>query len=325
MDRQQLGGSASSAPSGLGWVAPALGSAIGDVRMNDDSPAELVRHLRVAVTEGTTRDTFEVLRSSHHVFGVGARVVKLFRPHDRHEPEREWEGLAIAFGLGIGPRPILFDPVGELPAVVMTRVAGLPRAAALLSPDDIAAIGRAHVAIHAAPRSPSTPLAINHPARIRARTRAALQSHLIPQAAPEIVQLAWARGGAWLASPDATSLDEPPRLAFCRGDPNLANYLFDGDDLRLVDFEDCGVNDPAFELADMAEHLNSRAVPETAWELLQDVFELAPPDRTRFRLGRRLAALFWLTILVLREASARARGPETAEEQAGRVVELLEC
>lgn len=41
-------------------------------------------------------------------------------------------------------------------------------------------------------------------------------------------------------------------------DPNLANYLWDGHRVRIVDFEDAGRSDPEFELADLVEHIAAR-------------------------------------------------------------------
>ena len=41
-------------------------------------------------------------------------------------------------------------------------------------------------------------------------------------------------------------------------DLNPANVLWDGERCRLVDFEDGGLSDPAYELADHVEHIASR-------------------------------------------------------------------
>jgi hypothetical protein len=43
---------------------------------------------------------------------------------------------------------------------------------------------------------------------------------------------------------------------FGSGDGNLANYLWDGTRVRLVDFEYSGVSDRAFELAEATEHVS---------------------------------------------------------------------
>src|SRR4051794_32299866 len=42
-----------------------------------------------------------------------------------------------------------------------------------------------------------------------------------------------------------------------QGDSNLANFLWDGTEVRIVDFEDSGPSDRAFELADLVEHISA--------------------------------------------------------------------
>src|SRR5262245_59556183 len=44
---------------------------------------------------------------------------------------------------------------------------------------------------------------------------------------------------------------------FGQGDTNLANFLWDGERVRIVDFEDSGLSDRAFELAVLVEHLSA--------------------------------------------------------------------
>jgi len=41
------------------------------------------------------------------------------------------------------------------------------------------------------------------------------------------------------------------------GDPSLANFLWDGGRIRLVDFEDSGPSDRTFELAILTEHISA--------------------------------------------------------------------
>ncbi len=53
----------------------------------------LIDRLRSAVRRDDTHE-FEALRGTHHVFGVDGLVIKLFRSHRRHEPEREWHTMA---------------------------------------------------------------------------------------------------------------------------------------------------------------------------------------------------------------------------------------
>jgi phosphotransferase family enzyme len=64
---------------------------------------------------------------------------------------------------------------------------------------------------------------------------------------------------------------------FGRGDPNLRNFLWNGHTLRLVDFEYAGWSDRAHELADLIEHPESRATPDSSWQAFIDRFDLPKP------------------------------------------------
>ncbi|MER7275394.1 phosphotransferase [Dactylosporangium sp. NPDC000244] len=74
-------------------------------------------------------------------------------------------------------------------------------------------------------------------------------------------------------------------------DPNLANYLWDGRRIRIVDFEDAGRSDREFELADLVEHLSAR---HADWTEFLTMFDL---DGDRLLNARRLYAIFWLHTL----------------------------
>jgi Ser/Thr protein kinase RdoA (MazF antagonist) len=74
-------------------------------------------------------------------------------------------------------------------------------------------------------------------------------------------------------------------------DPNLSNYLWDGSVVRIIDFEDSGSSDPEFELADLVEHISSRA---TDWNGFIAGFDL---DSDRFLRARCIYATHWLHLL----------------------------
>ncbi|WP_433164308.1 phosphotransferase family protein [Kribbella sp. CA-247076] len=101
------------------------------------------------------------------------------------------------------------------------------------------------------------------------------------------------------------------------GDPNLENYLWDGERVRIVDFEDAGRGDLAVELANLVEHLSGR---RTDWTGFADRFAV---DLDRFHTARCLWAAFWLTLVGPGGPSAARNPPGTAEAQAGRVLALL--
>jgi aminoglycoside phosphotransferase (APT) family kinase protein len=290
----------------------------------------LVERLRAAVRGGEAASGVRLLRDGHHVFtmrlGHEEVVAKLYPSQARAEPEREWQALCSFQSLRLSPRPLSFHPADDLPAVLMECVPGTPVDALALSDTQLAAIGAAHVALRQMQHRSPWRHATNHPAVVLRRACDNCE-HFDPaelKERSESVEVAWSLARRWLATGDAQAVGRPPRQVLCRGDTNLVNYLFAGDRLWLVDFEDSGLNDPAFELADMAEHLNARPVAEAMWERMADALRLRPADRLRCRHGRRLAAIFWLTILVGREIRGRTRGRETPEDQAQHMLSLFE-
>jgi hypothetical protein len=114
----------------------------------------------------------------------------------------------------------------------------------------------------------------------------------------------------------ATAITAPVTVLGHR-DPNLGNYLWDGTRVRIVDFEDAAVSDPATELAILAEHLSLREVDADAFCARFAV------DRRRLRAARRLWAMFWLRLLLPGGPAARRNPAGTADRQAGRLLRLL--
>lgn len=109
----------------------------------------------------------------------------------------------------------------------------------------------------------------------------------------------------------------PLRPVIGHGDANLANYLWDGSNIRIVDFEDAGASDLAIELANLVEHIASR---HTDWANFAQHFAV---DSERLRAARRLFAIFWLTLLRPGGRSASRNPPGTSDAQARRVLDLL--
>ena len=89
----------------------------------------------------------------------------------------------------------------------------------------------------------------------------------------------------------------PAPPVFGRGDPNLANYLWDGVMVTAVDFEHAGWRDRAVELADLVEHVQARSTPPEGWVWLVERIGLDREELARFRAARRLFCLFWLTVI----------------------------
>ncbi len=113
-------------------------------------------------------------------------------------------------------------------------------------------------------------------------------------------------------------LPEPAEKILGHGDPNLANYLWDGSLVRAVDFEDAGHSDVAYEVATIVEHLSAR---DTDWSGFLAGFDV---DRERLRHGRVLSAMLWLYLLLPGNPADRRNPPGTLQSQARRVLELIE-
>jgi thiamine kinase-like enzyme len=130
--------------------------------------------------------------------------------------------------------------------------------------------------------------------------------------------LSWLEKG-WADRP--ASVTGQPVFAQC--DPNLANHLWDGHDVHLVDFETSGRGDRAGELADFVEHVTVWAHAGIDAEAFLDRFDLGPGERPQITQLRRLFAAFW--VMRLRPGGgAWHRNPVgTFERQASRVLDLL--
>uniref|UniRef100_UPI0038B2EAA0 phosphotransferase n=1 Tax=Paenibacillus allorhizosphaerae TaxID=2849866 RepID=UPI0038B2EAA0 len=105
---------------------------------------------------------------------------------------------------------------------------------------------------------------------------------------------AWDLARNWVFSKEAEHLKYAGEQVFSRGDPNLANCLWDGNTVRVVDFEYAGSTDKAYDLVDFVEHVDSRKIGEDSWRWFIEQFELSKREVVRFVNSRKLASLFWL-------------------------------
>jgi hypothetical protein len=107
---------------------------------------------------------------------------------------------------------------------------------------------------------------------------------------------------------------QTPALCFCRADPRFANVIRRPDGrLGLVDWEDCGLRDPARDLADLMTHPNQEdLVSPKAWKdfLKPYLAGRGSEDRQlkrRIDLYLALFPIYWLISLI-------RRGIELAQE-----------
>ncbi|GAA2841765.1 phosphotransferase family protein [Kribbella solani] len=244
---------------------------------------------------------------THSVERTGTTVTKRYTSWPRNEPARELAALTLLTRSApdLVPEP-LSSSEDPTPWLTMTHVPGVPLSGSLTS-TQLNALGDALNTLWSIPPTGLTP--IDLPALIH-RTHAgltALADHPTPvgQAARTWLQHEF---------PDLTAVHTP---VVAHGDPNLTNYLWDGSQVRIIDFEDAGLGDRTVELANLVEHLSGRA---TDWQPLVRRFAVEPE---RFRAARCLWAGFWLTLIGPGGPSSDRNPPGTAEAQAARVIRLV--
>ncbi len=139
----------------------------------------------------------------------------------------------------------------------------------------------------------------------------------------ESVRTALADGAGWITRA-STSLSGPPAdPVFGRADGNAANLIWDGERVRLVDFEDAGVSDVAYEVADLVEHVSVWSDAAIDSDALLGRFDLSAVAGARVQQYRRMFALFWLLMLLPGNPAHRRNPKGTVEGQANRLLGLL--
>lgn len=250
------------------------------------------------------------------------------RRFDGHEARREWQALNLLarYAPGLAPEPIRADPDADPPVIMMSRVPGEPlgtRPATVAQVDAIAAaFHRLHYAIPVTVLDTLEP-APGGPRFLRDRTRSLAASCQADSLDP-VPRQAYRAALAWLDSGcDARTEPGTGRVIFAQCDPNLANRLWDGHDVRLVDFEQAGRRDLAAELADFVEHITVWAHAGINAEAFLDRFDLTAGERRRVAQLRRLVAAFWVMRLLPAGSAHDQNPPGTHERQAARLLDLL--
>ena len=269
-----------------------------------------------------------------HLVDIGEdEVVKRFRSWDRGEHLREWQALTLlaSYAPDLAPAPLSADLTSVPPQVRMSRVPGLPLdglALDRLPPDGqavtpghldavAAAISRLHAAV---PRGVVAGLRPQPWLEVGAVSR--MQSIVAESPAADDdapARAAFDAGMRWLGRA-ADPQPEPHSVVFGQGDGNLANYLWDGERVRLVDFEDSGRSDRAYELAAFAEHLSVWHDAGIETGALLGRFELTRAERERVLFFRRAFTFYWLLKLL----NQRENRPDTLHRQAGRLLAVLD-
>jgi Ser/Thr protein kinase RdoA (MazF antagonist) len=264
-----------------------------------------------------------------HTHGLDLRsdvVVKRFRSSARGEPQREWRALTLLarYAPGLAPAPVQAALAADPPVVVMSRLAGAPLRGTVTGDEQVKAMARAVATMHEAIPArlvADLPWVSTHPAVMVDRLRASFAEH--PPATDPLVAQALKAGRRWLTH---THLTRSPRglpAVFGHGDGNLANYLWDGAAIRVVDFEDSGRSDRAFELAEVVEHVSTWSDSHFDTQAFLEQFDLDREAASRLHECRRLNALAWLLILRRDDPAHPRNPPGTLQRQADRLLDRL--
>ena len=265
-------------------------------------------------------------RCTHDVRIDRARglVVKRFRSTRRSEHIREWTALSLLarYAPGLAPAPVSADLDCEVPTVTMSLLPGTELSTAPVTPAQTCALAEALERLWSAVPSVGREFPESVAEKPMAFTR---QVHDMLAADPSlgddpVVAHTRALGFSWL---ERVAFDRSDRTVLGHGDPYLANYLWDGSRVRLVDFEDSAPSDRAFELAILTEHISAWSEAQLDAEDFLGLFDLTRDERIRVRDFRRLAALFWLIMLRPGSPSSARNPPGTQRRQAHRLLQLL--
>ena len=255
-------------------------------------------------------------------------VVKRYRQFDRGEPAREWRALRLLaeHAPGLAPEPLRADLDGEEPSIEMSLLPGEPLGGAPLTQQQEAALVRALGQLwQSVPVERIVPVdgELGNEAQVVHEVRKLVEQQ--PDLGDDpLVHAAYAAGVDWLTWAVAVPGDPAGRQpVFGQGDANLANFLWDGERVRIVDFEDSGLSDRAFELGVLMEHISAWLGAGLSAQQLTQAFDLTPAERARLADCRRLAGLLWLLLLLPGGAASQRNPPGTLRYQAERLLALF--
>ncbi|GAA2376869.1 phosphotransferase [Dactylosporangium salmoneum] len=250
------------------------------------------------------------MSQTHHLLVDGDRLTKRYVSWSRGEHRREWAVLHRVYARypDLVPEPIEADLDADPPTVSMGLLPGTPLTDGL-DTDQQAALAASLRQLWSVPCA-DLPARRDHPAEIHALMTERMAGLDLPGSAGEAARAARSFLGRLRLGPAGNTV-------LGHTDPNLANYLWDGQRIRIVDFEDAGRSDREFELADLVEHLSARRAD---WTGFLTMFDL---DGDRLLDARRLYATFWLHMLRPGGPAEHRNPPGTLDQQAERLLNLL--
>ena len=267
---------------------------------------------------------------THDLTFTATEVRKRYVSWDRGEADREWACLSLLadHAPGVAPRPLRRETRDGGPVVVMERLPGEPLGGAPFTAAQTSSLGRAlrrtyDVPLEAVRRAGVTERLYGPSTLPGTVTDWLGDSYDLSQCQdPGLVQRGIDTALTWLAEPGA--LPEPWLSAIGISDRKPSNILWDGQTCRLVDFEDSGLSDPAYELADTVEHIAGRLAGTFDPDALVEAVGLSPEQRDRTHAYRALWASFWLAMLLPGNGGFRRNPPGTTEAQTTHLLALLD-
>lgn len=251
---------------------------------------------------------------------------KRFTAWDDGQPDREWAGLvALArHAPGLAPAPLCRQTIEGAPVVVMSRLPGEPLGARRLTSAQVRALATGLRRLFAVPVDADVPERATGPSVLRSLTRRWAAEHydLHACADPALVPEALDLSREWLAI-DRSGDDQITDPVLAIADGNLDNVLWDGQVCRFIDFEEFGVSDRGYEIADVVEHASSRLPGLLEADALFTELELSENQRRRVAAFRQLFAAFWLVMLLPGNRGFTRNPPKSTENQARHVLTLL--
>lgn len=266
---------------------------------------------------------------THDLTFTDTEVRKRFLNWADGEADREWAclGLIRDHAPGLAPRPLRRETVGGHPVVVMERLPGVPLGRGPLTAQQTHSLGLALRRLYSIPIRHIEAAGIGErrygPSTLpQALTGLLSETHDFsdcqdPARVAEGVEAA----REWLAQPNLLPAAHLSGLGI--SDLNPANIVWDGQTCRLVDFEDGGLTDPAYDLADHVEHIAGRTAGVFDPDALSATVGLSEAEGERMRIYRPLWAAFWLVMLLPGNGGFHRNPPGTAEAQARHLVRLI--
>lgn len=247
---------------------------------------------------------------THQLVVDRERLTKRYVSWSRGEHEREWTVLnrVHSYCPDLVPEPLAADLDADPPSVTMSVLPGGPLNGVVAAAQQ-ESLAEGLRRLWSVPTT-DLPARRHHPAELHALMTTLMADLHLPGRAGEAARAARSFLAGLRLGPAASTV-------LGHTDPNLANYLWDGRRIRIVDFEDAGRSDPEFELADLVEHLGAR---RTDWARFLALFDLDPGRLSDARL---LFAVFWLHMLRPGGPAERRNPPTALDQQARRVLQLL--